>query len=250
MARSDRGGSGKPALQGSAYDQLIQGESGLLYYWPLGTVAGTEEFVANRTLTKVAGTGPTQKVGVLPNADNCQDLLGTNSLAGSSGYYTRAGEATMGIQAGMVLEAVVKRVVGTYGPVYPLNINYGTWNWWFEIDGANWTTVVWAPGGQKCLENQSVANPMALNTWYHLAMRVNSTNGVAFNTSSFYINAVLQSATQTNAGGSGTPAGNGLQIGSLPNGDTGWETYVAKVALYSSLADARILAHAQAMGLA
>jgi hypothetical protein len=247
--RGGRGGTAKAPLTGSAYDQVVQGD-GPLYYFPLGAVPTTELMGGKNLTLQSNSSNPVPKPGALPNADTAQSLIGTNSVAGSSGYWSRAGEATMTIQAGMVLEAVVKRISGTYGPVYPFSINYGSWTWWFEIDGANWTTVVWAPGGQKTFWQNSAPTPLALTTWYHVAMRVQTANNFAFNAPAVYLNGVLQAGTETDQGGMGTPSGSVLQVGSLANGDTGIENYVAKVAVYASLTDARILAHAQAMGLA
>jgi hypothetical protein len=232
-----------------SYDSIVLAESGLLYYWPMATSAGTDELFGGRTLTKTAGTGgPNLKTGVLPNGDNATELKGTDF--GGGGFFTRTGEARMAIATGMVLELVMK-ITGIIGgnPIAYLNFQQGSWLWWLGTVNQQVNARIHAPGGQRVLfTTATVPGP---NVWFHYAMRITSTNSAGFNTADFRVNGSAITPSTTSTGGNGTPGGNSVAVGDDKNGfDARGSVYVAKLAVYSSLTDTQLTAHAHAMGLA
>lgn len=217
-----------PALQSA---QLTDAPRGL---WPLQETSGATAFDASGNGRDGTYSGGTQGAAAIG---------GNGSASYTAGLVTIPYASWLDATSWTCEILVYPTTVGSYSPMGRNSSGRGIlWLWtatggvnyWYNTNGAGY----YSPNGSTGLSN---------TTPYLLAARWDKAGA----TCSMWRNGVSVASVSNNGDSADTPDTVGLLLGDCRAGQYGWQGKIAFAAYYgSALSDARLLAHAQAAGLA
>ncbi len=234
-----------PVVLYASYRDLIQAETGLLYYWPMGESVGATSSVALVGSTAIdligATTGvPGQVDGTAVSFDGVDDYGVTSTTTNLTAHSQIIVEALMSFNSFSISD---NKLAWIFGSAYNTVGNFV-----FAPNSTSYSGLSIYHWGNNSALNFAVFTKPSINEWHHVVAVYDKT--LSADEVNLYIDGELQTATsRPNNYNSTNKFGNLLLHLMTKDGATPYGAKMQHFAIYSSLSTSTILAHAQATGI-